>query len=242
MDRKMILSVLAIAVFGVIGVMLILPDPIEDGIPRLPWLIEQTPEGHTRAFGFTLGKTTLAEVRNVFNEEGTINLFASGTPDARTYTVEAYFQHVYLHRLRADFVLTLDAPREMLGAMFDRGLRISQVGSGSKKIKLDPEDIDTLLSVPVGSITYLPMAQLDADLLEKRFGKPDEKRTEENGVTHWLYPTKGLDIGREPGGSIVMQYVDTRDFSNVINRLPELPTNDISPAQDASQPADARIQ
>lgn len=242
MDRKMILSVLGIAVFGVIGVMLILPDPIEDDIPRLPWLIEQTPEGGTTAFGFTLGQTTLGEVRKVFKEEGKINLFASGPGDARNYTVEAYFEQIYLHRLRADFVLSLDASQEMLAAMFDQGLRISQIGSGSKKVKLDPEDIHTLLSVPISTITYLPMARLDEDLLEKHFGKPDEKRTEENGVIHWLYPARGLDIGREPDGSCVMQYVDARDFTNVIEQLPDRPTADAGPAKDVSQPADAQTQ
>lgn len=242
MDRKMILSVLAIAVFGVVGVMLILPDPIEDGVPRLPWLIERTPDGHTRAFGFTLGETTLAEVRHVFNEDGTTNLFANGPPDARIYTVEAYFQQVYLHRLRADFVLTLDASQQMLSSMFDRGLRISQVGSGSKKIKLDPADVDTLLSAPIRSITYLPMARLDEDLLEKRFGKPSEKRTEDSGVTHWLYPAKGLDIGREPDGNIVMQYMDAGDFGSIIEQLQELPPADISRGQNATQPAEVQAQ
>ncbi len=224
MERKMILSILAVAVLGIIGVMLILPDPIEDGVPRLPWLIEQTPDGGTKAFGFTLGKTTLTEVRKVFNEEGKVNLFASGPADARSFMVEAYFEQIYLHRLRADFVLSLDAPQDVLAAMFDRGLRISQIGSGSKKVKLDPEDIETLLSVPISTITYLPMARLEEDLLEKRFGRPDEKRTEENGVTHWLYPAKGLDIGREPDGSIVMQYVDARAFDNVIEQLPDRST------------------
>lgn len=220
MDLKMILSVLAIAVLGIIGVMLILPDPIEDGVPRLPWLIEQTPDGHIQAFGFTLGTSTLADVREVFNEEGEINLFASGGLESPTYSVEAYFAQIYLHRLRADFVLTLDAPQQMLGAMFERGLRISQVGSGSKKIKLDPDDVATLLSVPVRTITYLPMARLEEDLLEKRFGQPSERRTEKNGVTHWLYPAKGLDIGREPDGSVVMQYLNPQDFAAVIERLP----------------------
>ena len=242
MDRKMILSILAVAVFGVIGVMLILPNPIEDGDPRLPWLIEQTPEGRTKAFGFTLGETTLAEVRRVFNEEGTINLFASGTPHDQTYTVEAYFQQIYLHRLRADFVLTLDAPQELLGAMFDRGLRISQVGSGSKKIKLDPEDVEILQSVPIATITYLPMARLDEELLVKRFGKPDEKRAEENGVIHWLYPTKGLDIGREPDGGVVMQYLDPGHFAGITEQLPTRPMADTDPAQDVSQPSEAQTQ
>ena len=76
MDRKMILSVLAIAVFGFAGTMLLIPEDRDDGVPRLPWLVSTDAQGRSQVFGFTLGATTLAEVREVFGEEGKINLFA----------------------------------------------------------------------------------------------------------------------------------------------------------------------
>jgi hypothetical protein len=63
-----------------------------------------------------------------------------------TYGVEAFFDQVHLQRLRADFVITLDVDQPTLAAMYERGLRISQVGSGSRKIKLDPVDVETLAS------------------------------------------------------------------------------------------------
>ena len=116
MDRKMILSVLAIAVFGFAGTMLLIPEDRDDGVPRLPWLVSTDAQGRSQVFGFTLGATTLAEVREVFGEEGKINLFAH--PDRSDgYTAEAYFDQIYLNRLRADFVITLEADQETLDAM-----------------------------------------------------------------------------------------------------------------------------
>jgi hypothetical protein len=218
MDLKMMLSVLAIAVLGFFGIMLLLPENVEDETPRLPWLVDQDQAGRTRVFGFTLGETTLGGVREVFGEAGEINLFRR--PDAQggagLYAVEAYFEQIYLNRLRADFVFGLDADQPALEAMYERGLRISQLGSGSKKVKLDPADVETLVSAPIGSITYLPWKSLDADIIRNRFGVPAEKRTEpETGVTHWLYPGKGMDVAIDEDGGVVIQYVNRGRFQRI---------------------------
>jgi len=214
----MILSILAIAVFGFIGIMLLMPENRDDGVPRLPWVVSTDVMGRTQVFGFTLGESTLAEVRKVFGEEGKINLFAH--PDRNEkYAAEAYFDQIYLNRLRADFVVTLDANQETLDAMFQRGLRISKLGSGDKKITLAPEDIEVLGQAPIRSISYLPWKSLDAEIIERRFGKPAEVLNEETGVTHRLYPDKGMDIALDNGGGVVIQYVNPLEFEELTTPL-----------------------
>ncbi|MGB4333508.1 MAG: hypothetical protein WBJ41_01510 [Chromatiaceae bacterium] len=223
MDRKMILSILAFAVFAFIGIMLLLPDEnIEDQTPRLPWQVEQDGQGRTQVFGFTLGETTLGEIRRLFQEEGEINLFARLDPDhqATGYVVEAYFDQIYLNRIRGDFVIGIQADPATLGPMYERGLRISQLGSGAKKVKLDPADIATLETLPISTITYLPWKSLDAEIVAKRFGTPAEQRLEpETGVTHWLYPDKGMDLAMDKKGGVVIQYVNRDAFADVIAPL-----------------------
>lgn len=223
MDRKMILSILAFAVFAFIGIMLLLPDEnIEDQTPRLPWQVEQDGQGRTQVFGFTLGETTLDEIRRLFQEEGEINLFARLDPDHQVigYTVEAYFDQIYLNRIRGDFVIGIQAYPATLGPMYERGLRISQLGSGAKKVKLDPADIATLETLPISTITYLPWKSLDAEIVAKRFGTPAEQRLEpETGVTHWLYPDKGMDLAMDKKGGVVIQYVNRDAFAGLIAPL-----------------------
>ena len=223
MDRKMILSILAFAVFAFIGIMLLLPDEnIEDQTPRLPWQVEQDGQGRTQVFGFTLGETTLGEIRRLFQEEGEINLFARLDPDhqATGYVVEAYFDQIYLNRIRGDFVIGIQADPATLGPMYERGLRISQLGSGAKKVKLDPADIATLETLPISTITYLPWKSLDAEIVAKRFGAPAEQRLEpETGVTHWLYPDKGMDLAMDKKGGVVIQYVNRDAFADLIAPL-----------------------
>ncbi len=218
MDRKIILYVLGAAALGFIGIMMLMPEERGDGVVRLPWLVSADEQGRTLVFGFTIGDTTLGEVRAAFGEEGEINLFTH--PDrADRYSVEAYFDQIYLNGLRADFVITLDADQAELAAMYERGLRISQLGSGGKKVTLTPQDIEALQRSPIRVITYLPWKSLDGEILDKRFGKPDERFTEPTGVTHWLYPRKGMDIGIDRDGGVVIQYVDAREFEDLVALL-----------------------
>ncbi len=225
MDRKIVLSLLAATLLGALGLWLLRPPPdLEEKIPRLPWLVAQDEEGRTQVFGFTLGETNLAEIRAFFREEGKINLFAN--LDARgqpvEYTVEAYFDRIYLQGLRGDFIFTLAADADRLAPLYERGLRISQLPSGAKKVDLHPADLETLLQLPVRSLTYLPWKSLDADILNRRFGPPAEKRLEpKTGVEHWLYPQKGMDIAMDPQGRVVIQYLNPTDFSEVLAPLNE---------------------
>lgn len=215
----MILSILGAAVLGFVGMLLLMPDSIDDGVVRLPWQIQQDQAGHTQVFGLTLGETTLAEVRAIFQEDGELSLFKTAEEPAQ-FAVEAYFEQIYLERLRADFVVTLEADQRTLAGMYDRGLRISQLGSGGKKVKLDPVDAEALASHPIRSISYLPKARLDDALIAQRFGEPARKLTEtETGIVHWLYPDRGLDIGRDPKGRVVIQYVNAADFPALVAPL-----------------------
>ena len=219
MDRTLILSILGAALLGFMGLLLLMPDPIDDGVPRLPWQVEVDHLGRTRVFGFTLGETPLAEVRRVLHEEGEINLFK--TPGTiQVFNAEAYFEQIHLERLRADFVMTMDVDQARLEAMYDRGLRISQLGSGGKKVKLDPADAQTLAGAPIRSISYLPKARLDDALIEQRFGAPAQRLTEtETDIRHWLYPERGLDIARDPKGHTVIQYVNPGAFEALMAPL-----------------------
>jgi hypothetical protein len=219
MDRKYVLTIVAAVLIGFLGVMLLMPPMIDDGTERLPWQSALDKAGHTQVFGFTLGETPLADVRRVFKEDGTLSLFHN---PGRTepFAVEAYFEQIYLQSLRADFVVALGLDQATLGQMYDRGLRISQLESGGKKVKLDPRDAEILAARPIRTIAYLPQARLPEPLLERRFGKPEERRTEpKTGIVHWLYPARGMDIARDPKGKIVIQYANSADFASLLAPL-----------------------
>ncbi len=215
MDRKIVLTILTAALFAFIGIWLLLslfPDE-RAGLRLYPWDVSTDEAGHTRVFGLTLGQSTLNDVRAILGEEGTLNLFAE--PDGH-YDVEAYFDNILLSNLKADWVISIDVPQAMLAAMYDRGLRVSKVGSGSHKVKLAPQDVAPLLELPVRTITYLPWKSLESRDIEGNFGTPERQLTEPGGVVHWLYPGKGMDIARDPDGGVVIQYLNPAEFARAL--------------------------
>lgn len=220
MDRKIVLYVLGAAALGFAGIMMMMPEERDDAVVRLPWLVSVDSHGRSQVFGFTIGETRLAGIRETFGEEGKINLF-SHTDRQDRYSVEAYFDKMYLNGLRADFVFTIASDQMELEEMYERGLRISQLGSGGKKVKLTPADIAILVQHPIRAITYLPWKSLDTEILRNRFGEPAQMLTEETGITHWLYPAKGMDIALDKDGGVVIQYVNSSELEHLIAPLKE---------------------
>jgi hypothetical protein len=219
MDRKIILTTLAAAALGFIGIMLLLPLLPNDraGVRLYPWDVSRDAAGQTRVFGLGIGESTLADVRSLLAEEGKLNLFVN--PDG-SHSVEVYFDDIILSNLRADWIVTLDLPESALAAMYERGLRISKTGSGSRKVKLDPVDVERLADKPIRTLTYLPWKSLEPRDIAGRFGEPAEQRTEASGVVHWLYPERGMDIARDADGGVVIQYLNPADFARALALLP----------------------
>lgn len=218
MDRKIVLTILTAALLGFAGLWLLLsiiPDQ-RAGVRLYPWDSSRDPTGRTQVFDLTLGESTLADARALLNEEGEIYLFVN---PAGSHTVEAYFDDIYLSNLRADWILTLELDPERLAAMYQRGLRVSTAGSGSRKVKLDPDDVETLPGEPIRTLTYLPWKRLEPRHIEGNFGAPDKQITEVSGVVHWLYPNKGVDIARDKDGAVVIQYLNSEDFDLAVAAL-----------------------
>jgi hypothetical protein len=219
MEHRILLSTLAAALLGIVGLWLLLslqapaepPDP-----PYWPWEVSRSDAGQVEVFGLTLGQSRLAELRARLGETGTLSLFIEADG---TMVIEAFFDDIRLSGLRADWVVTLDVAESDLADIYGRGLRISTLGHGGRKVTLAVEDSKRLAEAPLRRITYLPWPQLQARDLAGNFGLPREKLTEPGGIEHWLYPERGMDIARDPKGKVVIQYLNPPDFSAARARL-----------------------
>ncbi|MCW8944317.1 MAG: hypothetical protein OQL27_06045 [Sedimenticola sp.] len=217
MDRKLFLSILIITLIALAAAILLPGGRTINEHPKLPWDVKVDPQGKLSVFEITLGKSTLEQARQSFQAQGKANLFL--TPDNR-YVVEVYFQRLYLSGIRADIVLNMELPETQAIAMFERGERISRMGNGTRKVELSNDDMAILANERILYITYLPAADLEESLIISRFGEPERKISEpESDISHWLYPTKGMDIAVNPEGKEVIQYVNPADFSKVTKPL-----------------------
>ena len=182
----------------------------------LPWHIEHPTPDTTRIFGLTLGSSTASEAEQRFHEEAKPSLFKS--PDGKL-VAEMFFEQVTLAGFKSRIVIIVAVPAAELQAMYERGLRVSGIGSG-KKIMPAPDDAARLRALPISSLTYMPSVQVEEGVFSKRFGQPNQRiREKESGAVHWLYPQDGLDITLGGEEKPVLQYVPPKDFNKLLQPL-----------------------
>ncbi len=214
MERKIFLTVLIGSLLFIL-IALMIPGRRVDQDPKVPWKIKTDGQGNSMVFGLELGKSPLVNAQKIFEDAGEVNLMIGKTGNK---TVEAYFDRIFLNGLRGNFVLTLGLEPDTIEEMYHRGLRLSALDSGNKKVSLSPDDLRAVGQAPIVHITYLPGTDLSEELLTERFGKPDQILPEpESGIRHWLYPDKGLDIAVDPERKEVFQYVRPADFKRLID-------------------------
>lgn len=217
MDRPILFGILGATLMALAAAILLPGGRPADPRPKLPWEIRLTPEGSSAVLGLELGRSPLTAAQQLFNDEGAVSLFQVGE---QNLALEAFFQGINLSGLRADVVLLLEVPHETARAYYERGLRISRAESGANKVTLAPSDLVEVAAAPIAQITYLPAARLDPELIQRRFGEPTERiRETDSGVSHWLYPERGLDIAIDAKGKAVLQYVEPRDFARLAEPL-----------------------
>ncbi len=212
MERHIALIITAFTLVA-IAIAIMLPGRSVDPNPKVPWKIETHADGSSSVLGITLGHTRLEEVINLFEEAPELTLFVAKDGSK---SLEAYFERIFLSGLRADMVMNLRLPEAEIDAMYERGIRMSKLGSGERKVTLSPADEQAAGQALISHFTYLPMADLPADLLQDRFGAPDEKIAVGKGIEHWLYADKGLDISYDPERKEVFQYVKPKDFQHLV--------------------------
>ncbi|TNF34729.1 MAG: hypothetical protein EP315_06820 [Gammaproteobacteria bacterium] len=181
----------------------------------LPWQIETTADGSSRIFQIHLGNTTLHQAEVLFNETAEITLFA---PRDQQAVIEAYFNDISIAGLKAKLVVTLDLSQDTINDIFNRGERISTMGSGTRKVTLSDTDANMVRNTAITTLTYIPAVNLDAELIQKRFGKPNSI-IKENDAEHWLYPEKGLDVILNQNAKEVLQYTLPKDFDKILQPL-----------------------
>lgn len=182
----------------------------------LPWQIARTPEGDTRVFGLTPGRSSIDDALAVFGNDVDIALVA---PPRRPARVEAYFAAMRAGFVTGRLVLTIDIPEDRIVAMRERAVRSTFMESGARKHVLHPDDLLAVRGAPLGVITFIPSVDLEEAVIIARFGQPAMRIDGSDGVEHFLYPPLGLDIALNSRGKEIFQYVAPHDFARLSDPL-----------------------
>ena len=172
----------------------------------LPWQIDILPNGDSRVFGITPGRTTLGEVIKLLGEEQELAIIAA---PYEAGSLEAYYSRYSVGPITGKLILVLDITPDVLSSMRQRAVK----DGGSRKYYLHPDDLPIAYRAPVRVINYLPGFNLDEEIAQTRFGTPAEIIQTHAQQKHLLYPDKGLDFILNEDGKEVLQYLHPDEFS-----------------------------
>lgn len=191
--------------FAMLGIMLMFsPDRVETPVENLPWNSKINAQGNIEALGLVTNQTTLIEAQRQFKDDIEIKLFSN--KDESEKTAEAFLPSMHIGTIHAGLVLKLNVDQETLNNIYNRGVKTTVNQGGSREISPSQQDDLLLKGKTFSVVTLVPRKNLSKEALEKRFGKPDKVETQDDGLDHWFYPAKGLEILFDPEGPEALQY------------------------------------
>ena len=207
-----------VAILLVLAAVLFLPfmSRHEEGehqhVEGLPWQIEVQPDGSSKVFGLTLGRSILADARQRFGSDMELALIVSNDEAG---SLEAYYDKVTAGVLTGKMVLTMAVDPATLTRFRERAAKKEYMETGAKKYLLDAGDVAAAYQAPIGTVTFILPVSIDEATVLKLFGQPEERIGASQYTQHFLYSSKGLDLMLNSKGKEVLQYVPPRDFQRL---------------------------
>jgi len=182
-------------------------------VEGFPWQIDIGVNGASTVFGVTLGKSSLADAAGALGDDAQLAIVES---KGETGTLEMYFGHYRAGLISGKMILQADVAPETLDTWKQTAVKVDYMKSGlARKYTLDSDNLPLILQSVVQNITFIPTVNLDEAIVLGRFGEPQEKIMVNDTLTHYLYPSLGLDVALSSEQKDVLQYVSPDQFSRL---------------------------
>lgn len=179
---------------------------------NLPWQITLTENSHTKVFGIVLNETSMRDALMTLKAFPETAAFVHA--DGRR-NLEAYISSVSLSGLSAKMILEYSINEEDLDRYIQGSVDKKGMPSGAFKYDINEADILEAMQLPIQSISYIPYAQFDEEIILQRFGPAEETVTIDENISVLLYPNVGLSITYNKDGKDLIHYVDPADFDRL---------------------------
>lgn len=221
MNRRILITVLLVAVIAV-ATAVVLPS-LDTGqrrvtVDKLPWDVRRLPDGGSQVFGWSLGRTTLEQISTELGSIPEVGVFV-GPGDA--IVAEAYFGRVRMGVLEARLVARLGIDEPRLRVFASRFVKGKPMPSGARRLEMQERDLRVAYASPVVALSYIPYAQYERSLIQRRFGEPVERIELSPTSAWWLYPEMGLAILVDDDGREVLEYVQPGAFATLRDQVTE---------------------
>ena len=187
-----------------------------DTLTGLPWQIEILPDGTTQVFALHIGVSRLSDAYQMLGSDMELAIVAASD---ELGNLEISYGHYQAGLLSGKLVLQTSASEHDLKVWRDNAAKSEYMASGlAKKYTLSENYLSQVLDEVITAITFIPAVNLDEEVILARFGVPDH-RIELDGVTHFLYAAKGLDVALHDHSKEVIQYVSPASFQQLLQPL-----------------------
>ena len=179
-----------------------------------PWRIEVLAPGRVQVMGLKLPGTTLANARERWGQDLKLAFMAGS--DGRL-TLEGYLESFEAGGVTGRLMLAFDTHSEAAAMRRWRDtLPGLPTASGGHQHALNDAAVSALATSSLVGVSFIPLGQLDAEVLTARFGRPSERIAMGGRLEHWLYPALGLAVVLDSEGREVLQYVAPDDFERLL--------------------------
>ncbi|MBN2864409.1 MAG: hypothetical protein JXK16_00205 [Thiotrichales bacterium] len=186
--------------------LMLMMSPNRENLPEseLPWNSKILENGNVSAIGLITNQTTVLEAQRFFKDDITVKLFSK--KDESNKSAEVFFPSIHIGTIHAAMVLKLNVDEKTLEEIYSRGVKTSINESGNREVTPSQEDDLFLKNQTFSLLTLIPRKSLPEDSIKKRFGEPERIEKQSDGLNHWFYPQKGLELIFDPEGPEALQY------------------------------------
>jgi hypothetical protein len=173
---------------------------------HLPWNAKFSEDGNLHTLGLIVGQSTVNDAVKLYGKDVEIKMFSALNESDKS--VEAYFPVMYIGSIKAALAMRITVPQERMQQAFDNGKKIVMSSTGGREIELYNQDKVEFMNMPVSSITLLPRKHLTERAIKMRFGEPDRKEKQSDGLQHWFFDKLGMEMIIDPEGPEALQYTN----------------------------------
>ena len=179
---------------------------------KLPWQITISENGLSKVFGITIKQTSVRDALKTLQAFPEVAAFEH--KDGRR-NLEAYISSISLSGLNAKIIFEYAVSDEDLTRYIKDSVNKEGTPSGAFKYELNEQDVLQAMLLPVNSISYIPYAQFDDEIIMQRFGIADETIEVNENTSILLYPDLGLSLTYNKEDKELLQYVAPADFDRL---------------------------
>lgn len=178
------------------------PTPVDED--KLPWNAHYDEQGKLHAIGLVIGESTLADAMDLYGKDVEVKIFSN--KDESNKSLEAFFPAMYIGSIKAGLALRLNAPAEQIENAYSNGKKISLTTTGEREVELYTSDASSFFNTPILSATLVPRKNLTDRAIAMRFGEPDRKERQSDGLDHWFFDKLGMELILDPEGPEALQF------------------------------------